>query len=156
YTQSAAPIREVVGLVLRSGAHRMPEVLAAELGAPFTNAVRMAQARVDAGEPEARIDTQVPRPGGHSAAAFLDKFGPAGGRYDWLPRLEQIAVPKLLLFGGADEMRVVQAAREAVQGWPRPLAGCEVHVVVGADHGFGDHAQPAADLVAQWWARHDS
>ena len=119
-TQATAPLDGVVGVVPKSGPSFAPAALA-RCGAPFAQAMGTAEARVAAGEPEALLDVEAPIRGQMGAAAFVDKYGP-GGRYDWVGLLEGVAVPTLVILGGADPSPLVGWARETVQRWPEQAA----------------------------------
>jgi hypothetical protein len=120
--------------------------------------VRAAEARVAAGDPEGPVETAVPVPGPFAAGAYLEKYG-RHGRYDWPRLLEQVAVPWLVILGGADPSPLVQAAIGHVRDWQTLPAGCEVRIVPHWQHGVempGEDVPGAtAQLVAEWWGRRE-
>ena len=150
--QAQGPIAGVAGAVLRSGPLFRTSVMESRYPGIFTETMRRAEAAVASGGPETEIDIEVPLPGRYGAAAYLEKYGPHG-RFDWLNNLGRIGVPRLVLMGGADPLPAVQAARDIVAAWTSPPDGVEAHIVPGADHGFSEHADRAADLTADWWRR---
>ena len=143
-TQATAPLDGVVGVVPKSGPSFAPAALA-RCGAPFAQAMGAAQARVAAGEPEALLDVEAPIKGQMGAAAFVDKYGPRG-RSDWVGLLERVAVPTLVILGGADPSPLVGWARETVQLWPQRPPSCEVRIMPGWGHGFEAPGEAAVAL----------
>lgn len=152
YTMATAPIEGVVGVVLRSGPWFTTDVLTTHYPGRFAETMQRAEAAIAADGPDALIEVDVPLSGKYSAAAYLEKYGPHG-RFDWLANLGRIAVPRLIMLGGADPLPAVQAARDAVAAWTAPPPGCEAHIVPGADHGFTGFAELSAELTAAWWRR---
>ena len=155
YTQAVSPVEGVVGIVPRAGPRFAAGALAGH-GEEFAAALRAAEERVAAGDPEGLIETGVPVPGPFAAGPYLEKYGPHG-RYDWPLLIEQVAVPWLVILGGADPSRLVQAAIEHVRGWDRTPRGCEARIVPHWQHSIEmsgeDVPGASAQFVAEWWGR---
>jgi dienelactone hydrolase len=155
YTQAVSPVDGVVGVVPRAGPQFAAGALARH-GEDFAAAVRAAEERVGAGDPEALVETDQPVPGPFAAGAYLEKYGPHG-RYDWPLLLERLRVPWLAILGGADPSSLVQAAIEAVRGRTQTPPGCEVRIVPHWQHGLElpdeDVPGASAQFVAGWWER---
>jgi dienelactone hydrolase len=155
YAQAVSPIEGVVGVVARAGPRFAASALARH-GEEFAAALRAAEERVVAGDPEGLIATSAPVPGPFAAGAYLEKYGPHG-RYDWPLLIERVRAPWLVILGAADPSFLVQAAIEVVRGWPGTPPGCEAHVVPGWRHGIelpgADVPGASAELVARWWWR---
>ena len=155
YTQAVSPIEGVVGIVPRAGPRFAAGALA-RYGEEFAAAVRAAEERVAAGDPEGLVETGVPVPGPFAAGAYLEKYGPHG-RYDWPLLIERVRAPWLIILGGSDPSPLVQAAIEVVRARPTPPAGCEVRVVPHWQHSIEmpgeDVPGASAQLVAEWWGR---
>ena len=71
-------------------------------GAAFRADFARAAALVAAGEGESVFSSRQPLPLLTTAAGYVEKYGPAD-RYDFLPRLTQIACPSLVLVGELSE-----------------------------------------------------
>jgi dienelactone hydrolase len=158
HAQAVSPVEGVVGVVARAGPRFAPDALA-RYGEAFAAAMRAAEERVAAGDPEGLIETAVPVPGPFAAGTFLEKYGPHG-RYDWPVLIERVAVPWLVVLGGADPSPLVQAAIAHARGWKTTPPGCEVRVVPHWQHGIElpgeDVPAGSAQLLADWWARREA
>jgi len=155
YTQATSPIEGVVGIVPWAGP-RFAQSALARHGEAFAAAMRAAEAKVAAADPEGLIETNDPVPGPFAAGTYVEKYGPHG-RYDWPLLIEKVTVPWCIILGGSDPSLLVQAAIEVVRGWNQLPPGCEAHVIPHWQHSIElpgeDVPAGSAQLVADWWTR---
>lgn len=102
-------------------------------GATFAALFDVAERLVREGRPEQLLDIEFPLPTLVSAAAYLDKYGPAE-RYNLLHWVDKIAVPTHFFFG-SDEL----VDNVAFTGLPEALTSllgprASVAVIPGANH----------------------
>jgi hypothetical protein len=121
-------------------------------GSRFFGDLDTARRHLEAGQPRVLFDTHVPFPMVMSAAAYVDKYGPAE-RYNILEFAGRVACPHLYVYGG----RELEQGGIAFAGLPEALAGlaerrfrAPIHVVADADHMYTRHRRPLAEAVLAW------
>lgn len=102
---------------------------------PFRRDFAAAQQLVSDGKPTSLITVTQPLPMVITAQGFLDKYGP-DDPLDYLPILEDVAVPKLILVGGDSVQN-----NPAFNGLPDDLA-----MIADADHRLLVELIPGADI----------
>lgn len=114
----------------------------------FLQTFERAQGLVDAGQPNALIEVDIPLPMIISAAGYVDKYGP-DERIDFTPLVERIACPILFVFGGSEV-----GSNVAFQGLPTTLRslrpsryGREVAEIAEADHFYSGKRTELCDLI---------
>jgi pimeloyl-ACP methyl ester carboxylesterase len=127
--------------------------LASANGARFKADLDRALQLVDAGQPEALVEAQIPQTRAFSARTYLDKYGPAA-RYDYLEHLPRLSVP-LLLTLGSQEREDVSFAPLAERGpsmtseWPN----VSYALIDGADHSYTGCADDLWQTASAWLRR---
>ncbi len=108
---------------------------------------------VSDGQGDQLMPVEFPFPVWIAAAAYRDKYG-TEDRYDWLPLVDRLQIPVLLLFGQR-ELRdnpaffgLWDSARAATE----PFSNWELQVVESANHFYAGVIQRAADAVTGWLA----
>jgi dienelactone hydrolase len=155
YTQAAAPVEGVVGVVIWTGPRFSAEALA-QLGEPFATTLRESEALVAAGKGETIVEATTPVKGPFAAAAFLDRYGPHG-RYDWVTNALKINVPRLIIIGATETEGLVGAGLAEVQNWKELPPGTEVLIVPNWRHNSdglgGEIRTECGRMIADWWLR---
>ncbi len=101
----------------------------------FLETMRKARAHVDRGAGDTLMEVQFPIPYVVSAAAYVDKYGPAE-LYNIVPLVQGLKCPTLFVFGGQEVQDHL-----AFQGLPEDIAsgadgrpGVSVATIAGGDH----------------------
>jgi pimeloyl-ACP methyl ester carboxylesterase len=113
-----------------------------------------AQGQQRAGRGDELMFISFPLPIYVSAAAYLDRYGPAE-RYNVLKHFERMACPTLVTFGSA-EVQASEAFRgmpEAVEALATAANSLQVAVVAGADHIYTGCHDALAAVIARWLKR---
>lgn len=114
---------------------------------------RRANELINAGQPDALLECTQPTPFLATAAGFVEKYGPAD-RYDYLPLLNQLQVPALVIVGSQ-----TLEASPAFDGLPRWIesarsekANVTLQIVNGANMNYSEHADAPFDIANEWLA----
>jgi pimeloyl-ACP methyl ester carboxylesterase len=98
------------------------------------------------------MDVKFPIPQMFSAAAYLDKHGPAE-RYNLVSLAHRVKIPMFIVAGSLE-------THTRLRDIPRDLAGAAVNspqvaytVIEGGNHGLGNRQQEATAAVLDWLAR---
>lgn len=117
-------------------------------GRAFQEHYRRAVELVDSGQPEALSECQQPTPFITTAAGFIEKYGPED-RYDFVPWLDRIAVPLLILLG--EKTTIASPAFDSLpsllgdDGAARPQL--DFRIIPGTDMSYQGRAMMIWELV---------
>jgi alpha-beta hydrolase superfamily lysophospholipase len=125
--------------------------LASKDAQEFQGIVQRANQLEAAGKGQELMDVKFPIAQMFSAAAYLDKHGPAE-RYNLVSLAPRVKVPLFVLAGSLEtHTRLRDAARDiALAAVNSPRA--EYTVIEGGNHGLGNRQQEAAAAVLDWLA----
>ncbi len=122
-----------------------------EEGPEFLDRAGESQRQIDAGHPEALIETLYPFPLLVTAEVFMDKYGP-GARYNILDHVPSVNVPLLVMIGTEESQTLT-----SFKGLPPEidkLAGELDHLtfesIPGADHSYTHQRDYVWDVVRKW------
>lgn len=123
--------------------------LASKDAQEFQGIVQRANQLVAEGKGQELMDVKFPIAQMFSAAAYLDKHGPAE-RYNLVSLAHRVKVPLFVLAGSLEtHTRLRDAARDiALAAVNSPRA--EYTVIEGGNHGLGNRQQEAAAAVLNW------
>jgi pimeloyl-ACP methyl ester carboxylesterase len=117
-------------------------------GPAFLETYARALQLVEAGQPTALLEVQLPLPFIITAAGYVEKYGPQD-RYDYVPLLPAVACPTLITLGSSEV-----ESNMAFHGVPEILTGRHSHVTVevvaGADHFYSSVRTEVAARVEAW------
>lgn len=123
----------------------------------FWESMRTADQMVKAGQGEDLFTSQYPVPLLMTAAAFLDKYGPAE-RYNLIHFADRIVCPALFTYGAKELASggiAFAGVPEALQALPRGDRRT-IAVIEAADHLYTGVAQTLAERIIQWLRTTDS
>jgi pimeloyl-ACP methyl ester carboxylesterase len=122
-------------------------------GARFKADIDRAQEFIDAGQPEALVEAQIPQPRAFSARTYLDKYGPAA-RYDYFAHLPSTNVPLLLTLGSLEQNDISFAAlAERGPSMSNEWPNLSYALIDGADHSYTDRTDALWHSVSAWLTR---
>lgn len=124
--------------------------LALANGARFKADIDHAQRLVDAGQPEALVEAQIPQARAFSARTCLDKYGPAD-RYDYFQHLPRTGVPLLLTLGSLERQEVsfaplAERGPSMTSEWPN----VSYALIDGADHSYTGRTDALWQTASTW------
>ena len=117
----------------------------------FWDSMHTAQELVKAGQPDELFTSKFPFPMLMTAAAYIDKYGPAE-RYNLLKFAADLPCPALFTYGSKE----LANGGVAFAGMPDALLSLpdsgrrSVAVIDGADHVYTGVAPQLADEIARW------
>jgi pimeloyl-ACP methyl ester carboxylesterase len=152
YAQAQEKFAEVAGVVAVSGPRLSYSVfMNAPESSQFWESMRTAEELVKAGKSEELFTSKYPFPLLITAAAYIDKYGPAE-RYNILKFAGELSCPALFTYGSKE----LGQGGIPFAGMPEALMALanadrrEVKVIDGADHVYTGVANRLADEVAEW------
>jgi pimeloyl-ACP methyl ester carboxylesterase len=152
YALAREPKQSVVALIALSPPHLSYARFCASSEAPeFLQTFARAERLVEAEQPGALIEVQLPLPFVVTAAGYLEKYGPEE-RYDFLPLLPSVPCPTLVTLGELEVRNnmafreLPEAVAEVAQRHLR-IAGA---TIAGADHFYTAVRRQLADRVESW------
>lgn len=119
--------------------------------APFWDSIHTAEELVKTGKSEELFTSKYPVPMLVTAAAYVDKYGPAE-RYNILKFAANLPCPALFTYGSKE----LDNGGIPFAGMPDALTSLpnaqrrDVTVIMGADHVYSGVAQQLADQIAAW------
>lgn len=150
--QPAEPVIGVAGLsATRLCYNKFMDSAGAEL---FQKWISRAEELIAAGRGDELMSVEFPFPTWITASAYRDKYGPED-RYDWLPLVDRISIPVLLLYGER-ELNDNLAFHGLWEDATRAIAGRSnyaIDIVRNADHFYSGVNRQAAEAMAEWIAR---
>jgi pimeloyl-ACP methyl ester carboxylesterase len=120
-------------------------------GSKFLETYQRADALVQANEPGALLEVQLPLPFVITAAGYVEKYGP-DERYNYLRFLKSVHAPTLITLGEI-EIANNMAFRGAADAIAQPAPKTPVAIVAGADHFYSQARDALVDTVDTWMRR---
>ena len=120
----------------------------------FQKWISRAEELIAAGRGDELMQVEFPFPTWITASAYRDKYGPED-RYDWLPLVDWISIPVLLLYGER-ELSDNMAFHGLWDDVTRETAGrsnYEIDIVKNADHFYSGVNRQAAEALSGWIVR---
>jgi pimeloyl-ACP methyl ester carboxylesterase len=110
-----------------------------------------AEESVQAGQPAALLDVQLPLPFVITAAGYVEKYGP-DERYNFLRFLTGVGCPVLVTLGGreVESNMAFRGVPEALGELAGRLPRVTTAVIPGADHFYTGTRDELADRIAAW------
>jgi pimeloyl-ACP methyl ester carboxylesterase len=120
-------------------------------GPQFLETYGRAERLVQAGEPSALLEVQLPLPFVITAAGYVEKYGP-DERCNYLRFAGDVRCPTLLTLGGLEvgNNMAFRGAPEAVRGLAAPRL--RVETIAGADHFYSTARKELIACVQTWLA----
>jgi pimeloyl-ACP methyl ester carboxylesterase len=118
-------------------------------GRDFLETYHRAERLVEAGEPNALLEVQLPLPFVITAVGYVEKYGP-DERYNYLRFADAVRCPTLLTLGGieVENNMAFRGAAEALRGMAPPRL--RVETIAGADHFYSGARKELAVCVETW------
>jgi pimeloyl-ACP methyl ester carboxylesterase len=117
----------------------------------FQKWILRSEELVAAGRGDELMEVEFPFPTWITAASYRNKYGPED-RYDWLPLVDRILVPTLLLYGER-ELNDNSAFYGLWDDVTRATAGrsnFEIDIVKNADHFYSGVNRQTSDTLSGW------
>ena len=127
-------------------------------GERFVQFYERAKGLVDAGDPEALIDVDIPTQLIITAHNYVDKYGPAD-RYDIVKHLPSVRVPILVTIASQEDIGVAsprfpfKGLTRVVEQMAQELPQLSFELVQGADHYYTDRADDLSSAANNWLKR---
>lgn len=153
YSQAREPHPQVAAIVALSPPRLSAAAYNAAGSLPYRASLAAARREVEAGRPEAIIDSTFPYPMPISAGAYLDKYG--GETYSIEPLAHLLQAPTLFLYGErelADGNVAFAGLDQTLPQRARPDQRLDTAVIAGADHMYAGRFEPAFERQLTWLA----